>query len=441
MDNYFKVLDLNTNVPTSMQVRSAYNNICKQIAQEIMKANNDVALTTIKLKWRKVYLAYKVLNNAKGRDAYFKYIMASLNGNDNGLKTLANCVDNNEYEFEWNRKFKEELNSVSFNDASVVKKANNESNDNKNEELANGEEANDKNESENVRVDDIDDDDEAKRTSAKGVTYIKEHPVRTIVALAMVGAIALGVASCTKNKGKGKNVATSSVVAMETLTPTEQVVATATPEATPMAIDINDEVLANQKAQEIYDKIAQVKLTNGSYAADINSVEDVKALIDWARHSYTDYNGSYDLSNVEASSIIAAYYIDSNKSDVDTNMSELLYFSKEDQALIKKVEDATNAIDQNNNSLDDENNAYAVLNEALDNGGLNNVTVAIILEAASNCVDDLSMQEARGTNLKTGVIDKNNANYKIYTRLMGDNTAFNDIFSKALAEDDQVLKR
>ena len=201
-------------------------------------------------------------------------------------------------------------------------------------------------------VEDIDDEEkESILAKAKNIIFKKSTAGLALVII----ATALTLRSCNK----AKNIKTDSLGIQTESTAvddTNEVVVepTSTPEITPTPtpeIDkVNDENYMQEKANNLWNKVASSNNSKSSLP-DTNACYE---LIKWAHHSNPNYTGTYTISNDYAYSILTDLYMDS----IDiSNIFEGLD-SQEALANIQSIKQNLNA---NNNTYEDEYQALTTL--------------------------------------------------------------------------------
>ena len=198
------------------------------------------------------------------------------------------------------------------------------------------------------------DDDEEKENilaKAKNIIFRKSTAGLALVII----ATALTLRSCNK----AKNIKTDDLdiqTESTALDDTNEVVVepTSTPEITPTPtpeIDkVNDENYMQEKANNLWNKVASSNNSKSSLP-DTNACYE---LIKWAHHSNPNYTGTYTISNDYAYSILTDLYMD----NIDISS---IFEGLDSQDALAKIQSAKQNLNANNNTYEDEYNALTTL--------------------------------------------------------------------------------
>ena len=198
------------------------------------------------------------------------------------------------------------------------------------------------------------DDDEEKENilaKAKNIIFRKSTAGLALVII----ATALTLRSCNKAKNiktENRDIQTKSAAVDDT---NEVVVEpTSTPEITPTPtpeIDkVNDENYMQEKANNLWNKVASSNNSKSSLP-DTNACYE---LIKWAHHSNPNYTGTYTISNDYAYSILTDLYMD----NIDISS---IFEGLDSQDALAKIQSAKQNLNANNNTYEDEYNALTTL--------------------------------------------------------------------------------
>lgn len=197
-------------------------------------------------------------------------------------------------------------------------------------------------------------DDEEKESilaKAKKIIFRKSTAGLALVII----ATAVTLRSCSK----AKNIKTEELAVQTESTAvddTNEVVVepTSTPEVTPTPtpeIDkVNDENYMQEKANNLWNKVASSNNSKSSLP-DSNACYE---LIKWAHHSNPNYTGTYTISNDYAYSILTDLYMD----NIDISS---IFEGLDSQDALAKIQSAKQNLNANNNTYEDEYNALTTL--------------------------------------------------------------------------------
>lgn len=197
-------------------------------------------------------------------------------------------------------------------------------------------------------------DDEEKESilaKAKNIIFRKS----TVGLALVIIATAVTLRSCSK----AKNIKTEELAVQTESTAvddTNEVVVepTSTPEVTPTPtpeVDkVNDENYMQEKANNLWNKVASSNNSKSSLP-DSNACYE---LIKWAHHSNPNYTGTYTISNDYAYSILTDLYMD----NIDISS---IFEGLDSQEALAKIQSAKQNLNANNNTYEDEYNALTTL--------------------------------------------------------------------------------
>lgn len=197
-------------------------------------------------------------------------------------------------------------------------------------------------------------DDEEKESilaKAKNIIFRKSTAGLALVII----ATAVTLRSCSK----AKNIKTEDLAIQTESTAvddTNEIVVepTSTPEVTPTPtpeIDkVNDENYMQEKANNLWNKVASSNNSKSSLP-DSNACYE---LIKWAHHSNPNYTGTYTISNDYAYSILTDLYMD----NIDISS---IFEGLDSQDALAKIQSAKQNLNANNNTYEDEYNALTTL--------------------------------------------------------------------------------
>lgn len=201
-------------------------------------------------------------------------------------------------------------------------------------------------------VEEVDDEEkESILAKAKNIIFRKSTAGLALVII----ATALTLRSCNKAKNiktENRDIQTKSTAVDDT---NEIVVEpTSTPEVTPTPtpeIDkVNDENYMQEKANNLWNKVASSNNSKSSLP-DSNACYE---LIKWAHHSNPNYTGTYTISNDYAYSILTDLYMD----NIDISS---IFEGLDSQDALAKIQSAKQNLNANNNTYEDEYNALTTL--------------------------------------------------------------------------------
>ena len=123
-----------------------------------------------------------------------------------------------------------------------------------------------------------------------------------------------------------------------------------TPTPTPEVDKVNDENYMQEKANNLWNKVASSNNSKSSLP-DSNACYE---LIKWAHHSNPNYTGTYTISNDYAYSILTDLYMD----NIDISS---IFEGLDSQDALAKIQSAKQNLNANNNTYEDEYNALTTL--------------------------------------------------------------------------------
>ena len=197
-------------------------------------------------------------------------------------------------------------------------------------------------------------DDEEKESilaKAKNIIFKKSTAGLALVII----ATALTLRSCNK----AKNIKTDSLGIQTESTAvddTNEVVVEPTntpgitPTPTPEIDKVNDENYMQEKANNLWNKVASSNNSKSSLP-DSNACYE---LIKWAHHSNPNYTGTYTISNDYAYSILTDLYMD----NIDVSS---IFEGLDSQDALAKIQSAKQNLNASNNTYEDEYNALTTL--------------------------------------------------------------------------------
>lgn len=198
------------------------------------------------------------------------------------------------------------------------------------------------------------DDDEEKENilaKAKNIIFRKSTAGLALVII----ATALTLRSCNKAKNiktENRDIQTKSTAVDDTneivVEPTSTPKVTPTP--TPEIDKVNDENYMQEKANNLWNKVASSNNSKSSLP-DSNACYE---LIKWAHHSNPNYTGTYTISNDYAYSILTDLYMD----NIDISS---IFEGLDSQDALAKIQSAKQNLNANNNTYEDEYNALTTL--------------------------------------------------------------------------------
>lgn len=201
-------------------------------------------------------------------------------------------------------------------------------------------------------VEEVDEEEkESILAKAKNIIFRKSTAGLALVII----ATALTLRSCNK----AKNIKTDDLDIQTESTAvddTNEIVVepTSTPEVTPTPtpeIDkVNDENYMQEKANNLWNKVASSNNSKSSLP-DSNACYE---LIKWAHHSNPNYTGTYTISNDYAYSILTDLYMD----NIDISS---IFEGLDSQDALAKIQSAKQNLNANNNTYEDEYNALTTL--------------------------------------------------------------------------------
>lgn len=216
---------------------------------------------------------------------------------------------------------------------------------------------NDEDEQNNSRkkVETVEEVDEEEKESilakAKNIIFRKSTAGLALIII----ATAVTLRSCSK----AKNIKTEDLAIQTESTAvddTNEIVVepTSTPEVTPTPtpeIDkVNDENYMQEKANNLWNKVASSNNSKSSLP-DSNACYE---LIKWAHHSNPNYTGTYTISNDYAYSILTDLYMD----NIDISS---IFEGLDSQDALAKIQSAKQNLNANNNTYEDEYQALTTL--------------------------------------------------------------------------------
>lgn len=201
-------------------------------------------------------------------------------------------------------------------------------------------------------VEEVDEEEkESILAKAKNIIFRKSTAGLALVII----ATAVTLRSCSK----AKNIKTEDLAIQTESTAvddTNEIVVepTSTPEVTPTPtpeIDkVNDENYMQEKANNLWNKVASSNNSKSSLP-DSNACYE---LIKWAHHSNPNYTGTYTISNDYAYSILTDLYMD----NIDISS---IFEGLDSQDALAKIQSAKQNLNANNNTYEDEYNALTTL--------------------------------------------------------------------------------
>lgn len=205
------------------------------------------------------------------------------------------------------------------------------------------------------KVETVEEVDEEEKESilakAKNIIFRKSTAGLALVII----ATAVTLRSCSK----AKNIKTEELAIQTESTAvddTNEVVVepTSTPEVTPTPtpeVDkVNDENYMQEKANNLWNKVASSNNSKSSLP-DSNACYE---LIKWAHHSNPNYTGTYTISNDYAYSILTDLYMD----NIDISS---IFEGLDSQDALAKIQSAKQNLNASNNTYEDEYNALTTL--------------------------------------------------------------------------------
>ena len=205
------------------------------------------------------------------------------------------------------------------------------------------------------KVETVEEVDEEEKESilakAKNIIFRKSTAGLALVII----ATAVTLRSCSKAKNiKTEDLAiqTESTVVDDTneivVEPTSTPEVTPTP--TPEVDKVNDENYMQEKANNLWNKVASSNNSKSSLP-DSNACYE---LIKWAHHSNPNYTGTYTISNDYAYSILTDLYMD----NIDISS---IFEGLDSQDALAKIQSAKQNLNANNNTYEDEYQALTTL--------------------------------------------------------------------------------
>ncbi len=201
-------------------------------------------------------------------------------------------------------------------------------------------------------VEEVDDEEkESILTKAKNIIFKKSTAGLALVII----ATAVTLRSCSKAKNiKTEDLAiqtestavddTNEIVVEPTSTPE------VTPTPTPEVDKVNDENYMQEKANNLWNKVASSNNSKSSLP-DSNACYE---LIKWAHHSNPNYTGTYTISNDYAYSILTDLYMD----NIDISS---IFEGLDSQDALAKIQSAKQNLNASNDTYEDEYNALTTL--------------------------------------------------------------------------------
>ena len=205
------------------------------------------------------------------------------------------------------------------------------------------------------KVETVEEVDEEEKESilakAKNIIFRKSTAGLALVII----ATAVTLRSCSKAKNiKTEDIAiqtestavddTNEIVVEPTSTPE------VTPTPTPEVDKVNDENYMQEKANNLWNKVASSNNSKSSLP-DSNACYE---LIKWAHHSNPNYTGTYTISNDYAYSILTDLYMD----NIDISS---IFEGLDSQDALTKIQSAKQNLNASNNTYEDEYNALTTL--------------------------------------------------------------------------------
>ena len=205
------------------------------------------------------------------------------------------------------------------------------------------------------KVETVEEVDEEEKESilakAKNIIFRKSTAGLALIII----ATAVTLRSCSKAKNiKTEDLAiqtestavddTNEIVVEPTSTPE------VTPTPTPEVDKVNDENYMQEKANNLWNKVASSNNSKSSLP-DSNACYE---LIKWAHHSNPNYTGTYTISNDYAYSILTDLYMD----NIDISS---IFEGLDSQDALTKIQSAKQNLNASNNTYEDEYNALTTL--------------------------------------------------------------------------------
>lgn len=197
------------------------------------------------------------------------------------------------------------------------------------------------------------DDEEKESILAKAKNIIFRKSTAGLALLIIATALTLRSCNKAKNiKTENRDIQTESTA----LDDTNEVVVepTSTPEITPTPtpeIDkVNDENYMQEKANNLWNKVASSNNSKSSLP-DTNACYE---LIKWAHHSNPNYTGTYTISNDYAYSILTDLYMD----NIDISS---IFEGLDSQEALANIQSIKQNLNANNNTYEDEYQALTTL--------------------------------------------------------------------------------
>ena len=197
------------------------------------------------------------------------------------------------------------------------------------------------------------DDEEKESILAKAKNIIFRKSTAGLALLIIATALTLRSCNKAKNiKTENRDIQTESTA----LDDTNEVVVepTSTPEITPTPtpeIDkVNDDNYMQEKANNLWNKVASSNNSKSSLP-DTNACYE---LIKWAHHSNPNYTGTYTISNDYAYSILTDLYMD----NIDISS---IFEGLDSQEALANIQSIKQNLNANNNTYEDEYQALTTL--------------------------------------------------------------------------------
>ena len=300
--------------------------------------------------------AYNVLSNSTTRK---EYDLARKKKNKNNKTTETETpvenasVKENKTQTEdiEQKDIAEFANTIANNLTQTLEDDNNPTEEDLDEELGSYEEENNSRKKVET-VEEVDDEEkESILAKAKNIIFRKS----TAGLALLIIATALTLRSCNKAKNiktENRDIQTKSTAVDNT---NEVVVEpTSTPEITPTPtpeIDkVNDENYMQEKANNLWNKVASSNNSKSSLP-DSNACYE---LIKWAHHSNPNYTGTYTISNDYAYSILTDLYMD----NIDISS---IFEGLDSQEALANIQSIKQNLNANNNTYEDEYQALTTL--------------------------------------------------------------------------------
>ena len=197
------------------------------------------------------------------------------------------------------------------------------------------------------------DDEEKESILAKAKNIIFRKSTAGLALLIIATALTLRSCNKAKNiKTENRDIQTESTALYDTnevgVEPTSTPEITPTP--TPEIDKVNDDNYMQEKANNLWNKVASSNNSKSSLP-DTNACYE---LIKWAHHSNPNYTGTYTISNDYAYSILTDLYMD----NIDISS---IFEGLDSQEALAKIQSAKQNLNASNDTYEDEYNALTTL--------------------------------------------------------------------------------